>query len=195
MQLVRLVIKEARELKDWNATDRKKIEVLSKQVEVHTNSEKDHSYNLRGHVVSGKSTFTWRLIFELEKLKQEAERLTKGSFVFAFCSMCLMRACPAQPQCPASSVPLSPSDWFQLWCLNCRLVEVEESPTLPRNWYPSISSTRKTRSMHTAKHEFQGLPPEHLARDSAAEQDHAHDQGELGEEVLGNVCGDCGEEG
>ena len=49
--------------------------------------------------------------------------------------------------------------------------------------------------MHTAKHEFQGLPPEHLARDSAAEQDHAHDQGELGEEVLGNVCGDCGEEG
>eukprot|EP00439_Symbiodinium_sp_Y106_P016527 s7426_g2.t1 len=45
-----------------------------------------------GHVDSGKSTTTGRLIFELgglperelEKLKQEAERLGKGSFAFAF---------------------------------------------------------------------------------------------------------------
>merc|ERR1712185_523786 len=45
-----------------------------------------------GHGDSGKSTTTGRLIFELgglperelEKLKQEAERLGKGSFAFAF---------------------------------------------------------------------------------------------------------------
>merc|ERR1711924_346248 len=45
-----------------------------------------------GHVDSGKSTTTGRLLFELgglperelEKLKQEAERLGKGSFAFAF---------------------------------------------------------------------------------------------------------------
>merc|ERR1712085_213755 len=45
-----------------------------------------------GHVDSGKSTTTGRLIFELgglperelEKLKAEAERLGKGSFAFAF---------------------------------------------------------------------------------------------------------------
>merc|ERR1711920_399928 len=45
-----------------------------------------------GHVDSGKSTTTGRLIFELgglperelEKLKQEAECLGKGSFAFAF---------------------------------------------------------------------------------------------------------------
>merc|ERR1711948_199614 len=57
------------------------------------NSEKDHlSIVICGHVDSGKSTTTGRLIFELgglperelEKLKQEAERLGKGSFAFAF---------------------------------------------------------------------------------------------------------------
>merc|ERR1712219_48398 len=45
-----------------------------------------------GHVDSGKSTTTGRLLFELggiperelEKLKQEAERLGKASFAFAF---------------------------------------------------------------------------------------------------------------
>ena len=57
------------------------------------NSEKPHlSIVICGHVDSGKSTTTGRLIFELgglperdlEKLKQEAERLGKGSFAFAF---------------------------------------------------------------------------------------------------------------
>merc|ERR1739838_515993 len=57
------------------------------------NSEKEHlSIVICGHVDSGKSTTTGRLIFELgglperelEKLKQEAERLGKGSFAFAF---------------------------------------------------------------------------------------------------------------
>merc|ERR1712193_544304 len=57
------------------------------------NSEKDHlSIVICGHVDSGKSTTTGRLIFELgglperelEKLKQEAERLGKSSFAFAF---------------------------------------------------------------------------------------------------------------
>merc|ERR1712217_91226 len=57
------------------------------------NSEKDHlSIVICGHVDSGKSTTTGRLIFELgglperelEKLKAEAERLGKGSFAFAF---------------------------------------------------------------------------------------------------------------
>ena len=57
------------------------------------NSEKQHlSIVICGHVDSGKSTTTGRLIFELgglperelEKLKQEAERLGKGSFAFAF---------------------------------------------------------------------------------------------------------------
>jgi len=56
-------------------------------------SEKDHlSIVICGHVDSGKSTTTGRLLFELgglperelEKLKQEAERLGKGSFAFAF---------------------------------------------------------------------------------------------------------------
>ena len=56
-------------------------------------SEKEHlSIVICGHVDSGKSTTTGRLIFELgglperelEKLKQEAERLGKGSFAFAF---------------------------------------------------------------------------------------------------------------
>merc|ERR1712225_94419 len=37
-----------------------------------------------GHVDSGKSTTTGRLLFELEKLKAEAERLGKASFAFAF---------------------------------------------------------------------------------------------------------------
>merc|ERR1712183_1103997 len=57
------------------------------------NSEKAHlSIVICGHVDSGKSTTTGRLIFELgglperelDKLKQEAERLGKSSFVFAF---------------------------------------------------------------------------------------------------------------
>merc|ERR1739844_179528 len=61
--------------------------------EMPANSEKEHlSIVICGHVDSGKSTTTGRLIFELgglperelEKLKQEAERLGKGSFAFAF---------------------------------------------------------------------------------------------------------------
>jgi len=57
------------------------------------NSQKPHlSIVICGHVDSGKSTTTGRLIFELgglperelEKLKAEAERLGKGSFAFAF---------------------------------------------------------------------------------------------------------------
>jgi len=56
-------------------------------------ADKDHlSIVICGHVDSGKSTTTGRLLFELgglperelEKLKQEAERLGKGSFAFAF---------------------------------------------------------------------------------------------------------------
>merc|ERR1712010_84660 len=56
-------------------------------------SEKDHmSIVICGHVDSGKSTTTGRLLFELggiperemEKLKAEAEKLGKGSFAFAF---------------------------------------------------------------------------------------------------------------
>merc|ERR1712017_56030 len=56
-------------------------------------SEKEHlSIVICGHVDSGKSTTTGRLLFELggiperelEKLKQEAERLGKASFAFAF---------------------------------------------------------------------------------------------------------------
>ena len=56
-------------------------------------AEKEHlSIVICGHVDSGKSTTTGRLLFELgglperelEKLKQEAERLGKGSFAFAF---------------------------------------------------------------------------------------------------------------
>jgi len=56
-------------------------------------AEKEHlSIVICGHVDSGKSTTTGRLIFELgglperelEKLKQEAERLGKSSFAFAF---------------------------------------------------------------------------------------------------------------
>jgi len=55
--------------------------------------EKEHlSIVICGHVDSGKSTTTGRLLFELgglperelEKLKQEAERLGKASFAFAF---------------------------------------------------------------------------------------------------------------
>ena len=57
------------------------------------NSANEHfSIVICGHVDSGKSTTTGRLIFELgglperelEKLKAEAERLGKGSFAFAF---------------------------------------------------------------------------------------------------------------
>ena len=56
-------------------------------------SRQEHlSIVICGHVDSGKSTTTGRLIFELggiperevEKLKAEAERLGKGSFYFAF---------------------------------------------------------------------------------------------------------------
>jgi elongation factor 1-alpha len=56
-------------------------------------SEKEHlSIVICGHVDSGKSTTTGRLLFELggiperelEKLKAEAERLGKSSFAFAF---------------------------------------------------------------------------------------------------------------
>jgi len=56
-------------------------------------SEKDHmSIVICGHVDSGKSTTTGRLLFELggiperemEKLKAEADRLGKSSFAFAF---------------------------------------------------------------------------------------------------------------
>merc|ERR1712032_890863 len=42
---------------------------------------------------------------------------------------------------------------------------------------------------------LRGLAPEHLARDSAAEQDFARDQEELGQKMLGNVCRDRREEG
>merc|ERR1711972_1118224 len=63
------------------------------QFAVAMGSEKDHlSIVICGHVDSGKSTTTGRLLFELggiperelEKLKQEAERLGKSSFAFAF---------------------------------------------------------------------------------------------------------------
>merc|ERR1711868_209451 len=56
-------------------------------------SEKTHmSVVICGHVDSGKSTTTGRLLFELggiperemQKLKEEAEKLGKGSFAFAF---------------------------------------------------------------------------------------------------------------
>merc|ERR1712054_431821 len=56
-------------------------------------AEKTHmSVVICGHVDSGKSTTTGRLLFELggiperemQKLKEEAERIGKGSFAFAF---------------------------------------------------------------------------------------------------------------
>merc|ERR1712226_804773 len=56
-------------------------------------TDKEHlSIVICGHVDSGKSTTTGRLLFELggiperelEKLKAEAERLGKASFAFAF---------------------------------------------------------------------------------------------------------------
>merc|ERR1712188_227500 len=55
--------------------------------------KKEHvSIAICGHVDSGKSTTTGRLIFdlggvserEMQKLKDEAEKLGKGSFAFAF---------------------------------------------------------------------------------------------------------------
>ncbi|OZJ04966.1 hypothetical protein BZG36_01739 [Bifiguratus adelaidae] len=57
-----------------------------------TNNKTHLSIVICGHVDSGKSTTTGRLLFELggiseremEKLKQEAERLGKSSFAFAF---------------------------------------------------------------------------------------------------------------
>ena len=57
------------------------------------NANKDHmSVVICGHVDSGKSTTTGRLLFELggiperemEKLKAEAEHLGRSSFAFAF---------------------------------------------------------------------------------------------------------------
>ena len=69
------------------------VTVSSLPIIMVANSEKEHlSIVICGHVDSGKSTTTGRLIFELgglperelEKLKQEAERLGKGSFAFAF---------------------------------------------------------------------------------------------------------------
>ena len=66
---------------------------LAKGTAMPANSEKEHlSIVICGHVDSGKSTTTGRLLFELggiperelEKLKQEAERLGKSSFAFAF---------------------------------------------------------------------------------------------------------------
>ena len=73
------------------------------------NSEKEHLV-ICGHVDSGKSTTTGRLIFELacfperklEKLKQEAKRLDKGSFAFAFHNMSLLAT--TQPQDLAPNV-------------------------------------------------------------------------------------------
>merc|ERR1712072_526611 len=65
-----------------------------KQAPIHTMAEeKAHmSVVICGHVDSGKSTTTGRLLFELggvperemQKLKEEAEKLGKGSFAFAF---------------------------------------------------------------------------------------------------------------
>merc|ERR1712019_291702 len=73
---------------------RKRINPCSFELEaMPANSEKEHlSIVICGHVDSGKSTTTGRLIFELggiperelEKLKAEAERLGKSSFAFAF---------------------------------------------------------------------------------------------------------------
>jgi elongation factor 1-alpha len=73
---------------------RSRVQPLAlREFDMTANSEKDHlSIVICGHVDSGKSTTTGRLIFELgglperelEKLKQEAERLGKGSFAFAF---------------------------------------------------------------------------------------------------------------
>merc|ERR1711939_683119 len=64
-----------------------------KQTDKTATEGKEHlSIVICGHVDSGKSTTTGRLIFELgglperelEKLKAEADRLGKGSFAFAF---------------------------------------------------------------------------------------------------------------
>merc|ERR1712199_106243 len=61
--------------------------------QTYTMAEKTHmSVVICGHVDSGKSTTTGRLLFELggiperemTKLKEEAERIGKGSFAFAF---------------------------------------------------------------------------------------------------------------
>ena len=61
--------------------------------QVETENTKTHmSVVICGHVDSGKSTTTGRLLFELggipprelDKLKEEAEKLGKGSFAFAF---------------------------------------------------------------------------------------------------------------
>ena len=61
--------------------------------EITETSSKDHiGIVIVGHVDSGKSTTTGHLLFELgginsremDKLKEEADRLGKGSFAFAF---------------------------------------------------------------------------------------------------------------
>merc|ERR1712139_684083 len=66
---------------------------LSVKLKALNMAEKKHmSVVICGHVDSGKSTTTGRLLFELggiperemQKLKEEAERLGKGSFAFAF---------------------------------------------------------------------------------------------------------------
>merc|ERR1711943_74933 len=66
---------------------------LSVKLKALNMAEKKHmSVVICGHVDSGKSTTTGRLLFELggieertmTKLKEEAERLGKGSFAFAF---------------------------------------------------------------------------------------------------------------
>merc|ERR1712110_750792 len=66
---------------------------LTSRFTMSANSEKEHlSIVICGHVDSGKSTTTGRLIFELgglperemTKLKEEAARLGKSSFAFAF---------------------------------------------------------------------------------------------------------------
>eukprot|EP01026_Neomeris_dumetosa_P044070 TRINITY_DN37031_c2_g1_i1.p3 TRINITY_DN37031_c2_g1~~TRINITY_DN37031_c2_g1_i1.p3 ORF type:complete len:111 (+),score=11.12 TRINITY_DN37031_c2_g1_i1:90-422(+) len=63
------------------------------QTHIIMSDQKEHvSIAICGHVDSGKSTTTGRLIFdlggvserEMQKLKEEAERLGKASFAFAF---------------------------------------------------------------------------------------------------------------
>merc|ERR1711972_248854 len=65
---------------------------LHTQLSIMSGGKEHLSVVICGHVDSGKSTTTGRLLFELggiperelEKLKQEAERLGKSSFAFAF---------------------------------------------------------------------------------------------------------------
>ena len=66
---------------------------MTSQIENEPEEKKPHmSVVICGHVDSGKSTTTGRLLFEMggikpremEKLREEAEKLNKGSFAFAF---------------------------------------------------------------------------------------------------------------